>query len=39
MSVYYAGIKKAELAAKHQAIALELAKKYHFESWEIWELM
>ena len=39
MSVYYAGIKKAELAAKHQAIALELARKYHFESWEIWELM
>ena len=39
MSVYYSGTEQAELAAKHQALALELAKKYHFESWEVWELM
>jgi len=37
MSIYYTGIKKTELALKHQTLALKLAKKYQLESWEIWE--
>tara|TARA_R110000737_G_scaffold31940_2_gene50340 strand:- start:130 stop:555 length:426 start_codon:yes stop_codon:yes gene_type:complete len=39
MSVYYTSAEKPVLAAKHQALALQLAEKYHFESWEVWELM
>lgn len=39
MSVYYAGIEKPTLAAKHQALALKLAEQYELESWEVWELM
>jgi predicted alpha/beta superfamily hydrolase len=39
MSVYYQGIGKQDLAKKHQAIAVKLAKQYQFESWEVWELM
>jgi len=39
MSVYYNAMAKPELAAKHQALAIKLAKQYQFESWEVWELM
>jgi predicted alpha/beta superfamily hydrolase len=38
MSVYYHAIDRQDLAEKHQATALALAKKYNFETWEVWEL-
>ncbi len=39
MSVYYVSINRQDLAEKHQVLAIELAKRYQFESWEVWELM
>ena len=38
MSVYYQNTDKDELARQHQQQALELAKTYRLESWEVWEL-
>ncbi len=39
MSVYYSSINRQDLAEKHQKLAIKLAKKNQFASWEVWELM
>lgn len=38
MANYYKLTHQLELAQQYQKKAVELAKKYHYESWEVWEL-
>jgi len=38
MRIYWQSQGDLDLAQQHQQKAMTLAKQYHFESWEIWEL-